>query len=104
MLGLATVAYVAVLGGLALATSGGGRLGVGAGSLLVVATALQAIARLRADPLDAPGVWAAVAAMTLGALSLLWLGTPKIPAPGVDRDDVSRALLLVAAGVAAASL
>ncbi len=59
---------------------------------------------MRADPLDAPGLWAAVAAVTLGALSLLWLGDPNIPPPGIDRDDVSRALLLVAAGVAAASL
>ena len=104
ILGAGFVIYAAVLSALALITSGGGRPGVAAGSLLVVATALPALTRLRTDPLDAPGLWAAVAAATLGALSLLWLGNPNIPAPGIGRDDVSNALLLVAGGVAAASL
>ena len=104
MLAASLVVYLSVLAGMALLALEGGRLGVGAGSLLVIATALPAVARLATDPLDAVGLWAAVAALTFGALSLLWLGNPNIPPPGVDRDDISRALLLVAGGVAAASL
>ena len=104
MLGAALAVYLSALAGMALLALEGGRLGVAAGSLLVIATALPAVARLAIDPLDAVGLWAAIAALTFGALSLLWLGNPNIPPPGVDRDDVSRALLLVAGGIAAASL
>jgi hypothetical protein len=104
ILGIGIVVYLAMLGGLVLVASGGGRPGVAAGSMLVIATALPALARLRRDPLDAPGLWAGAAALTFGALSLLWIGEPNIPPPGIDRDDVSRALLLVAGGVAACSL
>ena len=46
ILGAGIVVYVALLGALGSATSGGGRLGVAAGSLLVITTALPAVARL----------------------------------------------------------
>lgn len=90
--------------GVALATTTGGRLGVAAGSLLTLAVAAPGFARLRRDPLDAPGLFALTCAGMFGAFSLGWLVDPAVPPPAVTRDDVSSALLIVAAGLAAASI
>ena len=80
----------------------GGRLGVASGAMLVVLAALPTLWRLRIDPLDAAGIYALASALLLGLTSLMWLdATPRRPPPGVDPSDVSDALLLTAAGVAA---
>ncbi len=94
--------YLASLTGLVLLTAAGGRLGVAAGSLLVLGVTASTVYRLRRDGLDAPGLYAALAGVMFGGLSLLWLGTPAIPAPGIRSDHVSAALIVVAAGLAAA--
>ncbi|MDX6664070.1 MAG: hypothetical protein QOG68_276 [Solirubrobacteraceae bacterium] len=57
--------------------------------------------RLRTHPLDGPGIVAAAIVVTFGLTALAWLGTPINPAPGVDRQDIAEALLLVAAGLVA---
>lgn len=72
-----------------------------AGSTLVVLVGLPGLARLRSDPLDGVGLYTAVAVMSFGILSLLWLGSPAIPAPGVGPDEISEALLIVAFGLGA---
>src|SRR5688572_19163327 len=82
----------------------GGRPGVVAGSLLVVLAGLPGLLRLRRDHLDGVGLYAAMVVVCFGLLSLLWLGTPAVPAPGVARDDVARSLVIVAAGIGAFQL
>lgn len=86
---------------LAVATTAGDRPGVVAGALLVIVVATPGLSRLRVDPLDAIGIYSAFCAVSFGLLSLVWLGDPALPPPGIDRDDVSRALLIVAGGLAA---
>ena len=66
-------AFVGGVGGLAIGTAAGGRLGVLCGSSLVIAVAAPTVVRLRLDPLDAPGLYALASAVTLGAFSLVWL-------------------------------
>jgi hypothetical protein len=94
---------VAFVGGGALLTLlalQGGKLGVLAGSLLVVLVCLPTIARLRRDVLDGPGIYAAASAVTLGVLSLVWLGSPSFGPPGIGVDEIADALVLLAAGLA----
>lgn len=95
------LACVAVVGGLAgvWITARGGYVGVVAGTVLVVCSAVALLARLRTDKLDGPGWYGLLAAVFFGLMSLQWLGTPPLTAPGITRDDVSRALLLVAGGL-----
>ncbi len=90
--------------GLALAVWGGARAGVAGGILLVLAVAAPICARLRADPLDAVGIYGLATAAFLGLTSLTWLATPSEPAPGIDRGDIPGALVLVAASLAAFGL
>ena len=71
------------------------------GAALVVLVALPLAVRLRRDALDAPALYAVLFAATLGVTSLAWIGTPSDPGPGLDRETVADALLLVAAGLAA---
>lgn len=77
------------------------RSGVLAGSVLVMLAALPTALRLRADPVDGPGIYAAMSGVCFGLLSLAWLGTPPIPAPGVDRGGIVQALLIVAGALVA---
>lgn len=102
------VAYLSALGavavGLVVLASTGGRLGVAAGSGLVILAAAPTAARLRRDPLDAPGIYAAVSMVMFGVTSLDWLLTPFKPPPIIGRDAVSSALLLVAGGLVAFGL
>jgi hypothetical protein len=87
--------------GLAALTTRGGVLGVGAGSLLVVAVGGPTALRLRTDILDAPGLYAAVTVVGFGLTSFQWIGTPPLAAPGITADEVSNALLLVSAALLA---
>jgi hypothetical protein len=99
---LALPAFASAIAALAVGTGAGGRLGVLSGSLLVIAVAAPTALRLRLDPLDAPGLYALASAITLGVFSLVWLdSSPRLPAPGIGQPDISRALLIVAAGLAA---
>jgi len=98
---LLVLLFVSAVAALGAGTVEGGRVGVVCGSLLVLAVAAPTVWRLRSDPLDAPGIYALVSAITLGAFSLLWIGSPRAPAPGIGQSDVARALLVVAAGVVA---
>lgn len=94
-------AWIAALVAAASVTTRGGHTGVIVGSMLVVLAALPLLGRLRRDKLDGPGLYGLVTALFFGLTSLQWLGTPPVPAPGIDPDDVSRALVLVAFGLLA---
>src|SRR5436309_6364748 len=84
-------AFAASVAALAVGAAEGGSLGVVCGSLLVMAVAAPTVLRLRLDPLDAPGMYSAASAITLGAFSLVWLdSTPQLPAPGIGQSDVAR--------------
>lgn len=85
----------------AAVAANGGTAGVVAGSLLVAVVGLPGLRRLRRDRLDAIGLYTAMTVVCFGALSLSWLGTPVLSAPGIDDDDVAQALLIVALGLAA---
>src|SRR5262245_21479497 len=75
---------------------GNGGIAVIGGGLIVVVADAAGLLRLRADPLDAVGLYAAASAVFLGLMSLAWLGDPPIPGPGLQRSDVSDALIVVA--------
>ncbi len=80
----------------------GGSFGVAAGSLLVVAVGLPFLRRLRRDGLDPPAVYVLMTVITFGLMSGIWLtARPFTAPPGLGRDDVAHALLLVSVGVAA---
>lgn len=73
-----------------------------AGSLLVLLVCAPVVTRLRRDRLDPPAIYMMLSAGCYGVMSLSWLGEPpSIPAPAVTQTDVARALVLVAAGLAA---
>jgi hypothetical protein len=72
-----------------------------AGSALVALTTAPLWVRLRRDPLDGPGLYGLAGLILFGLSSLLWLGTPPVPAPGIDRENVSSTLVLVAVAFAA---
>ena len=93
--------WVSAMVVLAVFTREHGAAGVLAGSLLVVLAALPSMARLKVDPLDAPGLYGLVSAMFFGVTSLFWLGDPVNPPPGIVQEDVSHALPLVAIGLLA---
>lgn len=76
------------------------KLGVAVGVMLVVIAALPTLWRLRRDPLDAPGVYALATVFYLGITSLAWLGSPYQPGPGLNRHDITKALLVVALATA----
>jgi hypothetical protein len=78
----------------------GGSAGVIGGVALVLLAGAPTAARLRRDRLDPPGLYAMFTIVSLGLVSLAWLGTPLEPGPGLSRDDVATALRLVAVGVA----
>ena len=88
----------ALLTALALSS---GRTAVMGGVALVGLAAAPTLARLRSEPLDAPGLYAAATFLTFGVTGLAWLGTPEGPGPGLDQADVGRALAVVALGLAA---
>lgn len=94
-------ALALVLGALAL---NGGGTGVAAGSALVVVVSAPTALRLDADPLDGPGVYAAMSALAFGVLSLAWLGTPSLSAPGIGADEVAVALVIVSGALLAFGL
>lgn len=81
---VAWAGWLAALIACVLANLEGGRIGVAAGSFLVALVGLPAMLRLRRDHLDAVGLYALMAVLSFGLLSLLWLVTPAVPAPGVD--------------------
>ena len=87
--------------GLALAADGGGPAAIVAGSVLVILATLPLLLRLRVDRLDAPGLYGLATAIFFGGVSLLWIGNPMYPPPGVERADVAQALRLVAFGALA---
>src|SRR3954469_21571197 len=87
---------------LAIALSAEGDAGVWAACALVLVVCAPLAARLRRDPLDAPGIYALLSGLCYGLMSLSWLGDlPPVPAPGIGQDDVRDALVLVACGLAA---
>lgn len=88
----------ALLAALALSS---GRMAVMGGVALVGLAAAPTLARLRSEPLDAPGLYAAATFLTFGVTGLAWLGTPEGPGPGLDQAEVGRALAVVALGIAA---
>jgi hypothetical protein len=101
-----TVGWIAAAAACAISASvalrGDGDGAVVAGCILVLLVCAPLCARLAHDPLDAPAIYAAVSAACFGLMSLSWLGdVPPVPAPGVERDDVARALVLVACGLLA---
>lgn len=98
---LFVAALIAAGAGCAAVAAGGGSAGVVAGSSLVVLVGLPGLWRLRRDGLDAVGLYTAMTAVSFGAMSLLWLDTPAIPAPGIGQDEIASALLIVALGLAA---
>jgi hypothetical protein len=76
-----------------------GRLGVGAGLLLVLLAAIPAAVRVRKFALDGPGLYAIVTAASFGFASLAWLVSPPAAGPSLERNDIRAALILVAAGM-----
>ena len=76
-----------------------GALVVLSASVIVVAASALSAYRLKRSPLDAPGLYGGLSAITFGLLSVGWLGTPPMPGPGLTPDEVTSALLLVAAGL-----
>jgi hypothetical protein len=90
--------------GLGETFSGEREVGVVAGAALVTAVGIAPILRLRRDSLDAPGIYALATVLFLGVTSLAWLGSPVDAGPGLTPSDVGRALVLVAAGLAAFSV
>jgi hypothetical protein len=77
----------------------GGTAGLLAGVALVGLTAWPLILRLRVDRLDALGLYGLVSLALFGLTSLFWLGTPVASGPGLGRDDIAPALLVVALGL-----
>ncbi len=96
-----TVGITAAIAGIGVAAGPAGRWELVAASVLLVAICGLLVLRLRTDPLDAPGVYALATAVLFGVTSLAWLSTPGIPGPGLDRDDITSALLVVSLGVSA---
>jgi len=90
------------LAGLAVGT--GGSLGLTAGIALVICVSLPQLLRLRHDLLDAPALYVASSVLLFGVMSVSWLGSPFNPPPGVDRTDVTKALVLVSAALLCFSL
>lgn len=99
--GVAVVAGGVAILCLALLTDvSGARLGVLAGIALVAAVGAPTALRLRRDALDAPGLAALATIVLIGFTSISWLGSPTRPYPGLEREDVVTALVLVALGLA----
>lgn len=102
---LALVAAAGAVGTLVLvALWGPGWAALLAGVALVCVAGLPMLARLRTDRLDAVGIFAAVTVVTFGLASLAWLGEAPVPGPGLDQRSIALALLVAAAGVAAAAV
>jgi hypothetical protein len=78
----------------------GGPAGIVLGVLAVCAASVPLLSRLTTDRLDAPGLYGLASLIMFGLTSLAWLGRPIDPGPGLDRDDVANALLVVAAALA----
>jgi hypothetical protein len=77
-----------------------GDAGVLAGVALVVAAGSPLIWRLRVDRLDGPGIYGLLTVLFFGVTSLVWLGLPNDPGPGLTQSDIAAALVLVALGLA----
>ncbi|MCA1587119.1 MAG: hypothetical protein LC744_00070 [Chloroflexi bacterium] len=88
----------------ALALDSGGRVGVFAGAALVATVATPLVRRFAVWRLDGPAVYGLACLLTFGVTALAWLNTPQNPGPGLVRDDIGPALVLVAAGLAAFAL
>ena len=91
-------AGIPLITGAVFSTSAGGIWG---GVLLVLLAGLPTAIRLRRDPLDAPGLYAASTMLFLGLTSLAWLGHPLFPGPGLGQVQVAEALRLVAVALVA---
>ena len=85
--------------GLTVAVAGGEKASLVGGVLLVLAVTAPLCLRLRTDPLDAVGIYGVASAAFLGFASLLWLGTPAEPGPGIHAGDIAPALVLSAAAL-----
>jgi hypothetical protein len=103
-LAAAAAAAAAVAGLCFAALEGPGGAAVVAGAVLVCLAGAPMVARLRTDPLDAVGIFGAVTVATFGVASLAWLGTPPVPGPALDRQQIAVALVLVAAALVAAGI
>lgn len=75
--------------------------GVLGGVALVMAAGLPTAMRLRRHSLDAPGLYAVATVVLLGFTSVVWVGNPIRPGPGLSQADIAGALRLVAAGLVA---
>jgi hypothetical protein len=93
------VGLLAVL--LSAALSGNSKFALILGVVGVLIAATPTIARLRNHALDAAGLYALATAAELGLVSLAWLGSPVSPGPGLGREQITAALVLVILGIAA---
>ena len=83
------------------ALSGNSKFALILGVVGVLIAATPTIARLRNHALDAAGLYAFATAAELGLVSLAWLDSPVSPGPGLGRDEITAALVLVILGIAA---